>query len=90
MTGHGGEAWRDAARTVSEKMGVDILVASIGPHLDYEDLYGTWRGLSEVDEPGCVLVRPDLIIGWRSYGLPEDPLRTLDEAMREILGYSTH
>jgi 2,4-dichlorophenol 6-monooxygenase len=90
MTGHGGEAWRDAARTVSEKMGVDILVASIGPHLDYEDLYGTWRGLSEVDEPGCVLVRPDLIIGWRSYGLPGDPLRTLDEAMREILGYSTH
>jgi 2,4-dichlorophenol 6-monooxygenase len=90
ITGHGGEAWRDVARTVSEKMGVDIPVASIGPYLDYEDLYGTWRELSEVDESGCVLVRPDLIVGWRSYSLPEDPLRALDTAMRQILGYSTH
>ena len=90
MTGHGGEAWRDVARTVSDKMGVDILVASIGPYLDYEDLYGTWRELSEVDETGCVLVRPDLIVGWRSYSLPEDPLRVFDAAMRQILGHSTH
>ena len=90
ITGHGGEAWRDVARTVSEKMGVDIPVASIGPYLDYEDLYGTWRELSEVDESGCVLVRPDLIVGWRSYSLPEDPLRAFDTAMRQILGYSTH
>jgi len=90
ITGHGGEIWRQAARIVSEKMGVEILVASVGPYLDYEDLYGTWRELSEVDEAGCVLVRPDLIVGWRSYDLPEDPARALDAAMRQILGYSTH
>jgi 2,4-dichlorophenol 6-monooxygenase len=65
-------------------------VASVGPYLDYEDLYGNWRELSEVDEAGCVLVRPDLIVGWRSYDLPEDPVRALDAAMRQILGYSTH
>jgi 2,4-dichlorophenol 6-monooxygenase len=90
LTGHGGEAWRDVARTVSEKVGVDIIVAGIGPYLDYEDLYGTWREISETDESGCVLVRPDLIVGWRCYGLPGEPLQALDAAMRQILGHATH
>jgi 2,4-dichlorophenol 6-monooxygenase len=90
LTGHGGEAWRDVARTVSEKMGVDILVASIGPYLDYEDLYGTWREISETDESGCVLVRPDLIVAWRCHSVPGDPLQALDSAMRQILGHSMH
>jgi 2,4-dichlorophenol 6-monooxygenase len=90
LTGHGGEAWRDAARTVSEKMGVNILVTGIGPYLDYEDLYGTWREISETDESGCVLVRPDLIVGWRCHSLPGEPLQALDTAMRQILGHATH
>jgi 2,4-dichlorophenol 6-monooxygenase len=86
LTGHGGELWRNAARTVSEQTGVEIAVVSIGPSLDYEDLYGSWRSLSEIDEDGCILVRPDLHVGWRCATLPDEPLRALEIAMTRILG----
>jgi 2,4-dichlorophenol 6-monooxygenase len=86
LTGHGGEAWRDAARIVSEQTGVEIAVFSIGPALDYEDLYGTWRSLSEIEEDGCVLVRPDLYVAWRCASLSDAPARDLGAALRGILG----
>jgi 2,4-dichlorophenol 6-monooxygenase len=88
LTGHGGEPWREAARAVSERTGVDITVVSIGPSLDYEDLYGSWRSLSEIEEDGCLLVRPDLHVGWRCATVPADPLRGLAAAMSGILGFS--
>jgi 2,4-dichlorophenol 6-monooxygenase len=31
-------------------------------------------------------VRPDKHVGWRSMGLPEDPERSLREAMSSLLG----
>ena len=88
FTGHGGEHWRNAARTVSGDTGVEIGVASIGPFLDYEDLYGTWHKLSEIEEEGCVLVRPDLHIGWRSATAPLDPTSKLSQVVRSLLGFS--
>jgi 2,4-dichlorophenol 6-monooxygenase len=88
LTGHGGERWREAARKASETTGVGVCVTSIGPFLDYEDLYGTWRRLSEVEEEGCVLVRPDLYIGWRSTTMPPDPTVRLTQVMRGLLGFS--
>ncbi|MEX3898330.1 FAD-dependent oxidoreductase [Paraburkholderia sp. BR10954] len=89
LTGHGGEPWRDAARAVSERTGVEIAVVSIGPSLDYEDLYGRWRSLSEVEEDGCILVRPDLHVGWRSATLSAEPREALEMAMTRILGLQT-
>jgi 2,4-dichlorophenol 6-monooxygenase len=86
LTGHGGKPWRDAARAVSKSTGVEIAVVSIGPALDYEDLYGSWRSRSEIEEDGCVLVRPDLHVGWRCVTLPAEPLRVLEMAMTRILG----
>jgi 2,4-dichlorophenol 6-monooxygenase len=86
LTGHGGGPWREAARAVSERTGVDIKVVTIGPSLDYEDLYGTWHSVSEIEEDGCILVRPDLHIGWRCATLPAEPLQALDSAMTQILG----
>jgi 2,4-dichlorophenol 6-monooxygenase len=86
FTGHGGERWREAARYVSEQIGMDISVVSIGPFLDYEDLYHQWSTLSEIDDSGCVLIRPDLHVGWRSRAMPGDPAGRLSEVMRAILG----
>jgi 2,4-dichlorophenol 6-monooxygenase len=88
LTGPGGEPWRAAALAVSKETGVEIAVVSIGPFLDYEDLYGVWRSLSETEEDGCVLVRPDLHVGWRCAALPSDPEATLRAAMLGILGRS--
>jgi 2,4-dichlorophenol 6-monooxygenase len=87
FTGHGGERWREAARYVSEQIGMDISVVSIGPFLDYEDLYHQWSTLSEIDDSGCVLIRPDLHVGWRSRAMPDDPAGRLSEVMRAILGH---
>lgn len=86
LTGHGGEPWRKAAHAVSERTGVEIAVVSIGPSLDYEDLYGRWRTLSEIEEDGCILVRPDMHVAWRCASLPADPLKGLEMAMIRILG----
>ena len=83
--GHGGEAWRLAAAGLAEQTGLDIRVASIGPYLDHEDPYGRWRDVAGIEEEGCVLVRPDLIVGWRSPDLPENPARELAKAMAQIL-----
>jgi 2,4-dichlorophenol 6-monooxygenase len=86
LTGHGGASWRDAARAVSKRTGVEIAVVSIGPSLDYEDIYGSWRSLSEIEEDGCILVRPDLHVGWRCATLAAEPVRALETAMTRILG----
>jgi 2,4-dichlorophenol 6-monooxygenase len=86
FTGPGGTVWREAAVQLEESVGVEVTVIAIGPYLDYEDLYGTWRDLSEVEEDGCVLVRPDLHVAWRSISTPSDPTATLTSVMRRILG----
>jgi 2,4-dichlorophenol 6-monooxygenase len=87
FTGHGGDGWRHAAADASARLGVEIGVTAIGPRLDYEDPYGTWRSISGTAEDGCVLVRPDLIVAWRSHSLVAEPTRALDKVMNRILGY---
>jgi hypothetical protein len=67
FTGIGGvEEWKTAAARVSTSLGIPLIVVySIGFHQDYEDPYFGWAQLREVDESGCVLVRPDRFVGWR-------------------------
>jgi len=88
FTGPGGQGWHTAAAAAAQATGVEVGVVSIGPYLDYEDLYGAWRRLCEVEEEGCVLVRPDLHVAWRSPTLPADPAATLTRVMRRLLGFS--
>ncbi|KAI1123578.1 FAD binding domain-containing protein [Nemania abortiva] len=66
FTGHGGGEWRSAANQVSKTIGVEIAVYAVGYGLEYEAVYGDWYRLREVDEDGCVLVRPDNFVAWRS------------------------
>ena len=86
FTGPGGEAWRDAATAAAAALGIELRVAAIGPFLDYEDAYGVWADVSEIAEDGCVLVRPDLIVGWRARTLPAEPTAALQQALAQILG----
>jgi 2,4-dichlorophenol 6-monooxygenase len=87
LTGYEGKRWYEAARLISKETGVEIKVVSIGPYLDYEDTDRRWNALCEIDESGCVLVRPDLHIGWRCTTLPPDPIAALSTVMRRILGF---
>ncbi len=88
FTGPGGEKWRDAAAVVSAQTGVEVAVVAIGPYCDYEDPYGWWADYAGTEEEGAVLVRPDLIVGWRSQVLPDDTTAALGGALQQILGRS--
>src|SRR6267142_484184 len=86
LTGIGGESWAQAAATVSGRTGVPIAAFVVGPGRDVLDLYDDWAALSEVAESGCVLVRPDLHVAWRSHDLAADPAATLARVLGAILG----
>jgi 2,4-dichlorophenol 6-monooxygenase len=67
LTGIGGEGWRSAAAAVEAAYGVSVDVVTIGPAgCDALDIYADWYRQSEVEEDGCVLVRPDLYVAWRA------------------------
>ncbi len=85
LTGIGGEVWAEAARHASGKLGLEIAAFVIGPGHELTDLYGDWAEAREIDEGGCVLVRPDAHVGWRAAASGNEQQRLLD-AMSSILG----
>ncbi len=87
LTGPGGRAWQEASRAVSEALGVEIASYSIGWKQDYEDVYFDWAKKREVEENGCVLVRPDRVVAWRSTGMVAGPAEELRKVMKSVLGY---
>jgi 2,4-dichlorophenol 6-monooxygenase len=86
LTGIGGEAWVRAAGDIAARTGVEIAAFVIGPGREVTDVYDDWAALSEVAEPGCVLVRPDLHVAWRSHDLAADPVRELGRVLDAVLG----
>ncbi len=88
LTGIGGSAWKKAAAQVSALTGVAIQVREIGLGLPVKDPYGDWARLSEVEDSGCVLVRPDLHVGWRCSEAPADCAGVLGRAFDKILSRS--
>lgn len=86
LTGIGGNAWREAAATVSAEIGLPIIVTGIGNGLDYTDPFGDWARASEVNDDGAVLVRPDQFVAWRKADRSGDCTAALRQAVRSILG----
>jgi 2,4-dichlorophenol 6-monooxygenase len=41
--------------------------------------------LSGVEEAGCVLVRPDLYVAWRSRNMVEKPVAELRRVLKSVL-----
>lgn len=85
IVGLGGKAWADAAAKVGAELGIDLAVLFIGPHCEYDDIYGEWAGVREISEHGALLVRPDRHIAWRSAELVESPDKVLLAALRQVL-----
>lgn len=85
ITGIAGEAWEDAARSVSEELGVRVETVVIGPGREVTDLYYDWAKRREVEESGALLVRPDKHVAWRARSLPEDPVAALRSALSAVL-----
>jgi 2,4-dichlorophenol 6-monooxygenase len=90
LTGPGGEAWSGPAAEVSARTGVPVRVHVIGGRDGVRDPYGEWAALREVETTGCVLVRPDRHVTWRSIRYTPDSARQLpaviDQALQRIPG----
>jgi len=69
-TGIGGDAWVAAAAAASEQLGVTVRAVSIGHGQEFEDPYGTWAGLREVEDTGVVMSRPDNYVCFRAQSAP--------------------
>jgi hypothetical protein len=85
FTGIGGQGWRDAAQQASAEFGVPIAVYSIGFRQEWEDQYLDWAKVRDVAESGCVFVRPDYFVAWRSQRWEEDSTERLRAVMRAVL-----
>ena len=86
LTGIGGEAWVEAARQIAGDTGLDLTAHVIGPDREYQDYTGDWAVAREIDEAGCLLVRPDQFIAFRHTGAPADARADLMQALTRVLG----
>ncbi len=86
LTGIGGDDWCEAARLVARRIGVAIHPVVVGLGQTNNDVLGTWTRIREVGDRGCILVRPDRVVAWRSAGRRPDPAADLEAVMVEILG----
>ncbi|MEZ0053991.1 2,4-dichlorophenol 6-monooxygenase [Mycobacterium sp. MAA66] len=87
LTGVGGQHWQAGAEQVADNLGVPITVHVIGERGGLRDPYGDWATRSEVDPTGCVLVRPDGHIVWRSPAKAPDGAAQLSCAVKRALGH---
>jgi 2,4-dichlorophenol 6-monooxygenase len=81
ITGVQGEAWLRAAEALQPGLAMPLVALRIGPGGEVTDLYRQWAELADIDETGCLLVRPDQHIAWRCRSMPTDP----ESALREVL-----
>jgi 2,4-dichlorophenol 6-monooxygenase len=84
LTGAGGHAWIDAAAAVAGELGVAIAALSVGMRQPNDD-ERRWASKAKIDDRGCILVRPDRFIAWRSHDVPADPVQALRNVLTEIL-----
>jgi 2,4-dichlorophenol 6-monooxygenase len=85
ITGVSGQAWIDAARKTAADLGIDIAARPIGMRTEFDDVWGAWMRARGIDDSGCLLVRPDRYIAWRSPTGQPNPQSALSTALRSIL-----
>jgi 2,4-dichlorophenol 6-monooxygenase len=85
LTGVGGRAWVDAASVVGREFGLQIAAHSVGMRQSNDDVSGDWARRREIDDRGCILVRPDRFVAWRSHDWLADPVQALRDVLTEIL-----
>jgi 2-polyprenyl-6-methoxyphenol hydroxylase-like FAD-dependent oxidoreductase len=85
LTSYRGDAWARAAEKISKATGIPIKSYRIGFGLDYHDVYREWNDRRGVEEDGCVLVRPDRFVAWRSKKMIPECEQKLLHVLDQIL-----
>src|SRR5437764_3922067 len=80
------EPWVRAAEKTAADLGVRLAIRPVGYRQLYDDVRGDWWRISDIGDTGCLLVRPDRHIAWRSAQLPDDPVAELCRVLRQVLG----
>jgi 2,4-dichlorophenol 6-monooxygenase len=85
FTGIGGEDWVAAAKDIEAEFKISLVTHVIGPRRTWLDHTGDWARAREVSDAGCVLVRPDQHVAWRSDAMTDQPLAELRRVMKRLL-----
>jgi 2,4-dichlorophenol 6-monooxygenase len=86
LVGADGGPWTDAAVRVGRATGVPIEAVPVALGQPHNDVLGWWTRLRATSDRGCVLVRPDRVVAWRSHDHGPDPTNALGAAMTAVLG----
>lgn len=84
VTGLSGTAWIEAAESLGDAPLRTVVVGSPGA----QDLYRDWQRISEIEDAGALLVRPDGYVAWRHSSAEWDARaasRSLKAALADIL-----
>jgi aklavinone 12-hydroxylase len=82
LAGPDGDAWARSAAEVSENIHVPVVVYRIGH--DLIDKENQWTSRYGVSPSGCVLLRPDGYIAWRSRGPQNSQETTLEDVFNRV------
>lgn len=85
LTGIGGEAWVSAVAALVRETGLPLKAHVIGPRQTYADHTGDWARAREISDTGCILVRPDHHVAWRSSIVSDDPAGELVRVFDRLL-----
>ncbi len=85
LIGVDGAEWADAALEATRETGVSVRPVVVDLGQVNNDVLGEWMRVREVSSSGCILVRPDRVVAWRSADKVEDPCAVLTNVMRQIL-----
>lgn len=85
FTGYGGEKWQEAAEKITRDTGIPINTYKIGFGLEWQDVHREWYARRGVEDSGCVLVRPDRFVAWRSVKMVDDCEGKLTQVLNKVL-----
>jgi hypothetical protein len=86
LTGIGGENWKAAASKAAELLDIEINAYTIGWGQDFHDVYFNWAERREIEDDGCLLIRPDRFVAWRSKGAVLEPETKMIHVLKSVLG----
>ncbi len=86
LVGADNAAWADAALESTHATGVPVRPVIVDLGQTNNDVLGDWIRLREVSASGCILVRPDRVVAWRSHGAVDDPAAELTSVMQQLTG----
>ena len=81
----GGESWVQATKALAAELGIEFAIHVIGPRQTYVDHSGDWARLSEIRDDGCLLVRPDHHVAWRSTAKSATAKADLTRVLKAVL-----